>query len=346
MSRQPSSVSRTGDTIAQWEQWLGERTDRLLVLDDACRAVGSAADQADVAAAFVARKAIADRVRELRSLAADDQASAAGRAAEPLHDDSGNLVGSSLADAGTLLDAVLQRVEQRVGSAEQRNMAEVERATTIDQHLAEAERLSAELGMHANHVAQMRRQLRERTNLDGLATEAVSAVADMRAAVAERDRLLSELGNVPSRLRSCRTAEAEARALAAECRDKVLHAPPLAVPSVDEFGVVPPVDEVRAMSVTALMGAVNPVLMKLSRLEAALAEAAKRFRAPLAERDELRGLLQAYRSKAAAAGKGEDATLEPMYRVAADMLWAAPCDLSAARGLVDSYVAAVNGATE
>ena len=84
-----------------------------------------------------------------------------------------------------------------------------------------------------------------------------------------------------------------------------------------------------------------PVLDKIERLQSALAEARRRYQQPLDDRDDLR-LAQAFRDKADAHGFGESGDLEPLYRQAESFLWAAPCDVSAARTLVDRYVAAVN----
>ncbi len=85
-----------------------------------------------------------------------------------------------------------------------------------------------------------------------------------------------------------------------------------------------------------------PVVAKIERLEAALSEARRRFQQPIDARDDLRGLLQSFRGKAASRQLGEDADLEPIYRQAETLLWAAPCDVAAARPLVEQYVAAVN----
>ena len=92
----------------------------------------------------------------------------------------------------------------------------------------------------------------------------------------------------------------------------------------------------------AARGVMVPVLDKIERLDAALAEARHRYQQPLDDRDDLRGLLQSFRDKAAAHGLGENSDLEPLYRRAESYLWAAPCDLAAARPLVDRYVAVVN----
>ncbi len=67
-------------------------------------------------------------------------------------------------------------------------------------------------------------------------------------------------------------------------------------------------------------------------------------RAPLAKRDELRGLLEAYRAKAAATGRAEDVELATAARAARDALYSAPCDVEAAAALVRAYGAAVNTA--
>lgn len=66
--------------------------------------------------------------------------------------------------------------------------------------------------------------------------------------------------------------------------------------------------------------------------------------APLARRNELRGLLDAYRAKAAALGRDEDGRLARLYASARDALHTAPCVLETAETLVRDYVGAVNAA--
>jgi hypothetical protein len=57
----------------------------------------------------------------------------------------------------------------------------------------------------------------------------------------------------------------------------------------------------------------------------------------LADRNELRGRLDAYRAKALRRGLGEDGDLTPLAEAARTALYAAPCDLDAARAAVNAY---------
>jgi hypothetical protein len=61
----------------------------------------------------------------------------------------------------------------------------------------------------------------------------------------------------------------------------------------------------------------------------------------LSRRDELRGLLDAYRAKAARLGATEDAGLAARYDYARELLWTAPCDLTAAADAVNRFQQAV-----
>jgi hypothetical protein len=58
-------------------------------------------------------------------------------------------------------------------------------------------------------------------------------------------------------------------------------------------------------------------------------------------RDELRGLLDAYRARAAKLGGAEDPDLDERYDRAHGLLWTAPCDLPAAADAVTGYQQAV-----
>jgi len=63
--------------------------------------------------------------------------------------------------------------------------------------------------------------------------------------------------------------------------------------------------------------------------------------AELERRDEMRGLLDAYKAKAAQLGAAEDMHLAALYERARDALWTAPCDLAVAGTAVHSYQQAV-----
>jgi hypothetical protein len=65
--------------------------------------------------------------------------------------------------------------------------------------------------------------------------------------------------------------------------------------------------------------------------------------AAMAKRDELRGLLGAYKAKAARLGAVEDSRLSDHYARARNLLWTAPCDLAAAEAAVAGYQQAVLG---
>jgi hypothetical protein len=87
---------------------------------------------------------------------------------------------------------------------------------------------------------------------------------------------------------------------------------------------------------------------ELDLIEQELAAATGKFRdsertvvALLRQRDELRGLIDAYRAKAARLGAAEDPALAERYDQARDLLWTAPCDLAAAADAVTGYQRAV-----
>jgi hypothetical protein len=65
----------------------------------------------------------------------------------------------------------------------------------------------------------------------------------------------------------------------------------------------------------------------------------------LGRRTELRRLLEGCRARAASLGAAEDPGLRERYVQARDLLWAAPCDLTAAAGAVTSYQQAVTALT-
>jgi len=326
--------------LADWNQWVSARTDSLLSLEERVRSAGTAGDEADVAAAFVCRKAITDRLQKVAELAQRDRAAANQLSIQPLRDDLGELVGNSLVDAATLLDAVLQRVELSVGGREQEQLHTAAAAATADADLTIAARLAGDLGMQATQVAHLREQLNRRDDLDEVAKEAATVRASLEAAAKERDRLGQEWSGVGARLDALTVTETHVRELAARCREKVLQAPPLAVPSVATVGANLP--DVTGLTWIAMRGRITPVLAQVDRVAAALAEAERRFQGALDRRDELRGLVQAFADKASAGGVMELPELDTLYQEAKAVLWAAPCDLDRGTELVDRYVALVN----
>jgi hypothetical protein len=82
---------------------------------------------------------------------------------------------------------------------------------------------------------------------------------------------------------------------------------------------------------------------ELATATAGFKEAERAVVAAMGKRDELRGLLGAYKAKAARLGAVEDPGLADRYDRARDLLWTAPCDLAAAEAAVAGYQQAVLG---
>lgn len=334
------TATQIDELIREWNEWVGARTDALLSLEDRVRSAGTDADQADVAAAFVCRKAITDRLQEVATLAASDRAKAAALADQPLVDDLGGPVGANLTDAATLLDAVVQRVERSVGAREVQQAAEAGSRAEADADLAIAERLAGELGMQVNQVAHLRAALQAGTDREHVVAEAATVRASLEAAAADRTELLQRWAAAGDRLAGLATVEERVRELAVRCREKVVQAPPLAVPSAAAIEL--DTSDLSALTWVAARNRITPVLARIDRLDAALRQAEQRFQAALDRRDDLRGLLQAFADKASAGGVMELPELDALYQEAKAVLWSAPCDLARGGELVDRYVAAVN----
>ncbi|MEO8267635.1 MAG: hypothetical protein ABI706_19200 [Ilumatobacteraceae bacterium] len=328
--------------LTQWNDWLAGSTDAMLSLEDRVRTAGTDTDRADLAAAFVARKVVGDRLDEIEALAKHDRDKAAALANQSLVDNLGSPVGRNLADAAALVDAIVQRVESHVSTVENRSTTEVAAATQAAADLSVAERLATQLGSHINRAAQLRGDLVARRDLARVANRAAELRSELEQADAERRQLFAAWATLDARLAALGQTEVAVRALAQRCRDKIVQAPTLAVPSVAAVGPFATLDEVQSMPWSAARVVMAPAVTKVQHLEAALAEAAHRFQHALDDRDALRGLLQSFRDKAAGHGLAEHPDLDPLYRQAESLLWAAPCDLAAARPLVDRYVSAVN----
>jgi len=341
--------SSVPSVLDQWGDWLANATDRLMGLDERLSITASALPDADgvrldVAAAFVCRKLIAARVEEIKVAPGD----AVAASARPLVDDRGVQVADDLSGAAELLRAVLDRVETSIAAAEAAHHAVATDRTAARADLQVAARLSSELGHYVQRTAAAQMRLdaagAASSELRAVAAEAVTLRSELERIAATRADSFARWRQLPGRLEMLRSREVEVRTLVETCRAKVMPLPALAVPSVAALGPVRAVDELAAMPWPAARVAMEPYLLRVDRIGAAFDEVSRRYGAVLDRRNELRGLLHAFRDKAAASGLGESTRLEPLLRGAERVLWSAPCDVVAADDLVQRYSAAVNEA--
>ena len=332
---------------AELDAWVAAVASELLDLEQDAQASGSDAQRTDVAAAFTLWRAVSERTEQWDGVGG---ASGGGRTAvlasawSPITSDAGEVLAPDLADAMTFLAALVERLRTQLESQRQEAASTAEAWLTLDGDLHRAAQAAARLGQEVRHVAELEaeagRQIRSVDPPADLTTRAAAVRARLDTAEAEREDMLGKLEAASSLLADLDTKEAAVRALAETCRAKIADAPPLAVPSI--AAIAPPPDGARDRPWPAVEAPVRTWLQQAERAGAALDEAARRFQAPLTRRDELRGLLQAFRDKAASAGLAEHEALDPLYTAARDTLWSAPCDLAVAQSQVDEYVRTVN----
>jgi hypothetical protein len=273
-----------------------------------------------------------------------------GRLPDPL----GNPSAFSLSEATTLAAALEARLVARLDADTIAGSGAADCIGPLRETLARCHDLAATLSRHSGETEALTHQLE--AALGGNAGPAalgkeVARIADA-AETLERDLIKEtslrasvgrESASLAARIAELAAIETQVRTTAEKCRDKIASPPRLAVPDVAALGPVPPIpygpDAPGAWKAT--QAALTAYRERLERAAAALAEADRRFTAPLTERAELRGLAEAYQAKAAAAGLAEDPVLGERFAALRSLLWRAPCDLAAARPLVAEYGRAV-----
>ena len=178
-----------------------------------------------------------------------------------------------------------------------------------------------------------------------------SAADRLREQVAALTPRIVELDRVRQQARRRIDDLAAATAAARTARQDALAARRDAAVRISALPTLP--SEISQPPLTALAaladgGQWSRLATELDRCEAELAATAaqtadmtKRAAAAIDKRDELRGLLRAYKAKAARLGGAEDPDLAARYEQAHGLLRTAPCDLAAAEAAVAAYQRAI-----
>jgi hypothetical protein len=182
---------------------------------------------------------------------------------------------------------------------------------------------------------------------DRVDTSAADRAREQAAAVAAR---ITELDRVRQRASRRIGALADGTAAARADRQGAIAAWHDAAAWLTAVPALPPPIAAPPASLAALAtdGQWSRLAAELDRAEVELAAAVAgtaglrdAVAVALGRRDELRGLLRAYKAKAARLGASEDPALAASYDHAHDLLLAAPCDLAAAESAVTEYQRAI-----
>jgi hypothetical protein len=169
-------------------------------------------------------------------------------------------------------------------------------------------------------------------------------VAALTPRIAELDRLRQQarrrIDELAAAVAAARAARQDAVAARGDVAVRVSALPPLP-PEIPE-------PSLPSLAALAAGGQWSRLASELDRCDAELATAnaqtadlSETAAAAIGKRDELRGLLRAYKAKAARLGAAEDPDLSARHDQAYGLLWTAPCDLAAAEAAVVAYQRAI-----
>ena len=181
---------------------------------------------------------------------------------------------------------------------------------------------------------------------DRLAEQAAAAASRVDELVRLRDEARQRIAELTTATATARSARADAVAAWRQAATKIAAGalPPQPGDLADQSARLAGLGTLLAGGRwTRLASELDLLDRELATATAGFKEAERAVVAAMAKRDELRGLLGAYRAKAARLGAVEDPGLAERYDRARDLLWTAPCDLAAAEAAVASYQQAVLG---
>ena len=205
---------------------------------------------------------------------------------------------------------------------------------------AESSLESLRTGMNSDPLALWQHGRADTSAADRL-NEQVRVVA---ARVAELDRLRAQAQRRIDSLEAATVAAQAARQDAAAdwhgAAERVSGLPPLP-PDI----AAPPLGSLTSLATAGRWARLEAELVRCERELAdgvqQTHELQRSVETALGHRDELRGLLDAYKAKAARLGVGENPDLAARYEQAHDLLWTAPCEPAAAEAAVARYQQAI-----
>ena len=174
--------------------------------------------------------------------------------------------------------------------------------------------------------------------------QAAGVAADVAAVARVRDSARQRVDTLAATAAEARAAWKEALAARQRAAEKIgeqfLPAVPAACPSSgfrrDWLDAIAAAGQWQRLSAE-----IDRAAHVLAAQMAGCRKAARDADESLSRRSELRGMLQAYKAKAARLGGAEDLGLTERYEAARDLLWTAPCDLDAAASAVAAYQQAI-----
>ncbi len=300
------------------------------------------------------------------ALAARDHAAVAhllGPDAVALPDGSTRYVGALIDDLRARADGVVGEAARLAGVAREALARLDAAALEVRGLVARARSVGADGDVEVEAVTAALAQATAAVVADPTATEPLAALDRALAAAVRRvDHLERSQGELPARLVTARSDLDEIRRLVRVGADAAAMA---RVKIADPAGLLDPLDGAAIDGAAA--DALGPWLVRIEAQAGAgewdaaasehdrwrrtadrwLADArrvATANGAAIARRNELRGLLQAFRAKSMAMGRAEDPDLVGLHHAAEQALYVAPCDLVRAERLVADYLRAVNTA--
>lgn len=255
--------------------------------------------------------------------------------------------------AVTVVVSAAEQVWNEIANRLDETGTELGRATALAVSLGD-EALTGELAAAQAELARLRGVLNSDPLAlrfgDGVDTSGADRLRDRVDAAAARAGELARLRDgarhrvaaVTAAAAAARAAREDAVAACQRAGGKITAMPQVPADRADLFA------RVAALDTLLTAGRWTRLSSELDLLGRELASATGNFRdtertvlALLNKRGELRGLLDAYKAKAARLGAAEDPHLAARYDQAHALLWTAPCDLTAAADAVNAYQQAV-----
>ena len=237
----------------------------------------------------------------------------------------------------------LQQIETDLGTAKQQAASFADETLTGALTAAETGLAQLREVLNSDPLSLWRGGQADLTRLGRLRERVAAAVSRAGELTALRDNAGRRIAAVTAVVQGARDAWQDAMAARQRTTAKIAAGALPAPPSVS--GLAARLAALDALRAEGRWTRLDSELDLVERQAAAVAKGCRdteqQAAALLDQRDELRGRLEAYRARAAKLGGAEDSGLDARYDRARELLWTAPCDLSAAADAVTGYQQAV-----